>query len=95
MNQIVRSKTDRMIGGVCGGIAHVLRIDPVFVRLFFVLLAIGEGIGVLLYLVLWLVIPEESAPAQMNFGERARDMGEEFRQAASNPHPHTALYVGG
>ncbi|HNZ00433.1 MAG TPA: PspC domain-containing protein [Anaerolineaceae bacterium] len=95
MNQIVRSKTDRMIGGVCGGIAHALRIDPVFVRLFFVLLAIGEGIGVLLYLVLWLVIPEESAPAQMNFGERARDMGEEFRQAASNPHPHTALYVGG
>ena len=31
----------------------------------------------------------------MNIGDRARDMGDEFRQAATNPHPQTALYVGG
>ncbi len=57
--RLYRSQTDRMIGGVCGGLAQVLDIDPTIVRLVFVLLALLGGHGVLLYLILWLIMPGE------------------------------------
>jgi phage shock protein C len=54
-----RSRDDRVIGGVCGGLARYLGVDPVAVRLGFVVLTIAGGGGILLYLVAWLLIPEE------------------------------------
>jgi phage shock protein C len=57
--KLYRSRKDRMLGGVCGGLGQYLGIDSLFVRLFFVLLALGPGIGVMLYLVLWILIPSE------------------------------------
>lgn len=56
-----RSRSDRILGGVCGGIAHYLAIDTLLVRLFFIVIAIAMGSGVVLYLLLWLLIPAESA----------------------------------
>lgn len=56
MDQLVRSQTDKMIGGVCGGLGRYFEIDPVIVRLLFVLLGFA-GPGVPLYFVLWLVMP--------------------------------------
>jgi phage shock protein C len=47
-----------MIAGVCGGLGQALRIDSSLVRLFFVLLAFGNGIGGMLYLLLWILVPE-------------------------------------
>ena len=61
--KLYRSRTDRMIGGVCGGLGRYLGIDPIIVRLFFILLAIGKGIGVLIYFVLWILMPEEPVAA--------------------------------
>ena len=58
--QLYRSEHDRMIAGVCGGLAQYLNFDVTLIRLFFVLLALGDGIGVMLYIILWLVMPEES-----------------------------------
>ncbi len=55
-----RSKTDRVVGGVAGGLGRYLGIDPVILRIAFVLLAISGGSGVLLYLIAWIAIPEES-----------------------------------
>ena len=60
-NKLFRSRSDRMLGGVCGGLARYLGIDSTLVRLFFVLLALGPGIGVLVYLVMWVLVPEEGA----------------------------------
>lgn len=54
-----RSRTDRVIAGVCGGLGPYLGVDPVLVRLAFVALALAGGSGVLIYLVAWLVIPAE------------------------------------
>jgi len=48
-----RSETDRVIAGVCGGIAASLRVDPTLVRLVFAMLALAGGAGILLYLALW------------------------------------------
>lgn len=58
-----RARTDRMIAGVCGGLGHYFGIDPVIVRLIFVVLAITTFITPLIYPVLWLIMPEEGTPA--------------------------------
>jgi phage shock protein C len=55
-----RSRTNRMLGGVCGGLAEYFGIDPSIVRVIFVLLSLPGGIpGPLIYFILWLVVPEE------------------------------------
>jgi phage shock protein C len=57
--RLYRSRTERMIAGVCGGIAEYFDIDPVIVRLIAVVLLFSGGApGVLPYLVLWVVVPE-------------------------------------
>ena len=53
-----RSTSDRVLGGVCAGIADYYELDPVLVRVAFVLLAFLGGPVILLYIILLLVIPE-------------------------------------
>jgi phage shock protein C len=59
IRRLTRSRTERMIGGVCGGLGAYLEIDPTLVRLLFVLGLLFGGHGLLLYLVLLLVMPIE------------------------------------
>ena len=54
--QQLRRSNNKMIAGVCGGIAEYAHLDPALVRLAFVLLALIGGPGVILYLVLWAVM---------------------------------------
>jgi phage shock protein C len=54
-----RVKDGRVIAGVCGGLGRYLGIDPVLLRIAFVVLAIAGGGGLLLYIVSWILIPEE------------------------------------
>jgi len=56
-----RSVDDKIIGGVCSGIAESLDLDPVWVRLFALLLIFANGIGVLLYIALWIIMPVSSS----------------------------------
>ncbi len=67
--QFTRSKNDKMIAGVCGGLARYFNIDPAIVRLLFVLAVVLGGASPLIYLVLWIVMPEEqttyAAPAAL------------------------------
>ena len=58
-NRLYRSRSERMIGGVCGGFGAYFGIDPVIVRLVFVALTIWGGMGILAYIILWIVIPPE------------------------------------
>lgn len=60
-SRLTRSETDKMVAGVCGGIAAYLDIDSVFIRLAFVLLALASGIGIAIYFIMWIVMPRESA----------------------------------
>ncbi len=59
MKKLYRSKTDRKIAGVAGGIAQYLDVDPTVIRIGFVLLALPGGPSIIFYFILWLVIPEE------------------------------------
>lgn len=57
-----RSRTDKMVAGVCGGIAKTLGIDAALVRIGLVVATIlGFGTGVLIYLACWILMPEETA----------------------------------
>jgi len=55
--KLTRTNDDRMIGGVCGGLARYFKIDPVLVRLAFVLFTIYGGAGPLAYLLLLILMP--------------------------------------
>ncbi len=56
--KLYRSNTDKMIAGVCGGLAHYFGVDPTIVRLIFALLVFfGVGSGIVLYIVLALIMP--------------------------------------
>lgn len=55
--KLYRSQTDKIIGGVCGGLAEYFNIDPTLVRLIFVLLTLTPLHGVLLYIILWIITP--------------------------------------
>ncbi len=56
--RIYRSR-EKMIGGVCAGIAEYFNIDPTIVRLVWAILIFAYGTGLLAYLICWLVIPED------------------------------------
>jgi len=95
-----------MIAGVCGGLGAYLQIDPTLVRLFFVLIGLaGNGIGLFIYILLWIILPSEEQDQQASFedtvrsgsaeiADRARAMGEELREMVQQPHPQTGLIVG-
>jgi phage shock protein C len=60
-----RSRTDRLIAGVAGGVARYLGVDSVLIRIAFVALAIAGGSGLLIYVVGWILIPEEKEGEQL------------------------------
>ncbi len=57
-NKLERSEQDKVVAGVCGGIATYLDIEAIWVRLLFILLAFASGMGLVIYLVLWLIMPQ-------------------------------------
>lgn len=65
MKRYTRSRTERRVAGVCGGLAEMFDWDPTLVRLAFVFLLLPTGILPLLavYLVAWVIVPEADGPA--------------------------------
>jgi len=58
--KLYRSEKDKMIGGVCGGLAQYFSIDVTIIRVLFALIVIYGGSGLILYIILWIVVPTES-----------------------------------
>jgi phage shock protein C len=81
---VLRRGSDRIVGGVCSGLAAYFSVDTLLVRVVFVILAlVPPGIGIILYLVLWFLMepPERGTPsAPRNVGDRLRAMGDEIRE---------------
>ena len=57
--RLYRSRNDRMIGGVCGGLGQYLGVDPTIVRVLFAVATLAGFSGILFYLILLLVVPLE------------------------------------
>jgi phage shock protein C len=102
-NRLYRSTTDKMLGGVCGGLAKYFRIDATIIRLLFVVLTIAGGFGPLLYLILWVVVPPEGHATPLGqgndfnkteFKERAGMMRDDFVGAVSAPNKNVVRIVG-
>jgi len=60
--RLMRSSTDKKLGGVCAGLADFLDIDPTIVRVVWLLAVLCAGTGVLVYLVLWIALPLAPEP---------------------------------
>lgn len=75
--RLYRSRTDNVIAGVAGGIAEYLQVDPSIIRLIFVVLTLAGGSGVLLYIVAWLILPEnpDQTPVAATAVAEPRDPG--------------------
>jgi phage shock protein C len=72
--KLYRSRADRMIAGVCGGLGKYLGVDPTLIRLAFVLLLLfGIGSGLLVYLAMMLLVPLEPEGAAIPVQTRSAD----------------------
>jgi len=80
---VLRRGSDRIIGGVCSGLAAYFGVDPLLVRVVFVILAlVPPSIGILLYLVLWFLMepPQGTSSTTRSVSDRLRAMGDDIRQ---------------
>jgi phage shock protein C len=57
--KLYRSRTNRKLAGVCGGLAQYLNADATLIRVLFVVLALLGGPGLVIYLLMWIIVPEE------------------------------------
>ena len=99
-NRLYRSRTDRFLGGVCGGIGKYLGFDPTIIRLIFLVLLFTQGFGFLIYIILWLLLPVEGGAETSggNVGDRLeagmKNVGEDIRTVSQTPHPQAGLWFG-
>jgi phage shock protein C len=81
--RLVRSRNDRMIAGVAGGLAATFNVDPLLVRIVLLVLAFLNGFGFMLYLALWLLVPNEDS-ATVDAREQVRENVGEMQSAAES-----------
>ncbi len=98
-SKLVRSKSDAAIGGVCAGLAKNLHADVVLIRLIFVALGLIQGVGVWIYLAMWLLLPaegEEDTPSQDVLHENATEIAGQIRSRVGSLRESTdaAVLVG-
>lgn len=62
--RLYRDPDNRVLGGVCGGIGQYFKLDPIIFRVIFLIVFFGFGIGFLIYIILWIVVPEARTTAQ-------------------------------
>jgi len=55
--RLYRSGKERVLGGICGGIAEYFNVDPTIIRLLWILFVFGFGTGILAYIIAWIIIP--------------------------------------
>lgn len=105
-NRLYRSRQDAMISGVCGGLGQYLGVSSLYVRLFFLLLALGgSGLGLLVYILLWIVMPLEGPGREPSLQEtvhqgsqeifnQALAMRDDLRRIMRQPNPQIGVLLG-
>ncbi|MGA2911458.1 MAG: PspC domain-containing protein [Candidatus Levyibacteriota bacterium] len=99
--KLYRSETNRVIAGVAGGLGEYFEVDPTIIRLLFVLLTVFGGGGILVYIILWILIPCESCinknsedTIKQNAKElktKAKTFAQEFKGMSMEDHPRNWL----
>ncbi len=99
--RLYRNTRNKMLGGVCTGLAEYFSIDPVLIRLLFVILTLHNGIGIIAYVILWIVVPAQAIAVAANTpeGEIAMDeVASDSFDASSKPSatkPGRGSFIGG
>jgi phage shock protein C len=99
-NRLYRSETNRTIAGVCGGLGEFLGIDPLIIRIFFIIWTILGEAAVLVYFILWVVIPNKTVSdgggtfKTDELGSRINQMGRELGEVARQPSQELITYAG-
>jgi phage shock protein C len=83
--KLTRSRNKKVIAGIAGGLGEYLNIDPIIIRIIIVLITIFHGIGLLIYIIMWIVIPEESYNDFFteNKFEEPSDIGQNIKDEAN------------
>ena len=89
--KLYRSRIDRMIGGVSGGLAKYFDIDPTIVRVLFVVSIFLGGGGILAYIILWIVVPEEPIIITPNSAESHSDPDEGSSASGSDDQQNSSF----
>jgi phage shock protein C len=69
VKHLYRSRDERWLAGICGGLGKYFGLDPTLIRALFVLFGLVVGGGLLLYIILWIIIPLEPDPAALQIEE--------------------------
>ncbi len=99
-NRLFRSESNRVLGGVCGGLGEFLGIDHLFIRIFFVAWTVLGEFSVLIYFILWVVMPSKTASdagekfRSDELGARIRLVVDEIRMIVHQPSPELITFAG-
>lgn len=81
--KLYRSRTDRVLFGVCGGLGKYFDVDPVIFRILFVILFFIDGVGIIAYLILVLIVPVEGSAAKSgSVGSEAQELADKLGKSA-------------
>lgn len=102
--RLYRSRSKKVLGGVAGGLGEYLNIDPVLMRVLFVIITLINGLGILLYIILWIVVQEEPykepfyemGQSSDSSGQKndARDDSQSRTQPSQKPEGRGRVVVG-
>lgn len=98
--RLYRSESEKVLGGVCAGLGNYLGIDPVFVRIFFIVWTVLGELSVLIYIFLWIIVPRETAfDADEKFeindlGVRINQIGREIHEITRQPSSELITFTG-
>ncbi len=86
--RMYRDPDNRILGGVCSGMSAYWQIDPIILRILFVIAFLGFGTGLIIYIILWIVLPEAKTKAQKleMMGEKVNvsNIGKAFKEEFNN-----------
>jgi len=91
--KLYRSRKERVVAGISGGLGEYFNVDPIIFRILFVVLTFVNGIGVFIYLVLWIAVPREGEEIDIDalhihttIKEKMHDMEEHFKNGQNATH---------
>ena len=84
--KLYRSRIDRVFGGVASGLAKYMNIDTILVRVIFIVLTFFSGVGILLYIIMWIVVPED--PVYYNFSTTSGNTGNYKKDSSNKEEEH-------
>lgn len=85
--KLVRSSTDKIVAGVCGGLGKYFEIDPIILRILFAVITLTAGSGLIIYIVLWIVMPEDTddgLDSKKVVEKNAKQVEQKFEEVVEN-----------